>query len=354
VRIKRSRLGFTVAAVAATGALVSACDPGDNGASAGEASSTSTSTGPAARSDGTFAEIPGVVRDVLPSVVSVRRVGGEGSGIVWDADGTIVTNAHVVDGVDEATIVFADGEASSATVVARDPLTDIAVLQAERTGLPPAQFATDLPTVGELAIAMGNPLGLESTVSAGVVSGLQRSVPGAEGAPALSDLVQTDAAISPGNSGGALVDRHGQVIGMNVAYVPPQARAVSIGFAIPAPTVRDIVGQLLEDGSAAHPFIGITPNTLTAEIAEQLDTPVDEGVVVVSVTQNGPAAEAGVVPGDVLVSLGGESVANVQDLFAELRKHRPGERVAVTVVRDGGRIELPVVLGDRADFARSS
>ena len=222
----------------------------------------------------TFSDIPDLVARVEPSVVAVQVATpagtAEGSGVIWDTDGLIVTNNHVVEDAGEVTVAFASGQRVDAEVVDTDPLTDIAVLRVDRDGLPAATFADDLPAVGELALAVGNPLGFESTVTAGIVSGLHRSIPDdSPRARPLVDLIQTDAAISPGNSGGALVGAGGEVIGVNVAYIPPAARAVSIGFAIPAPTVSAVVEQLLEDGEVSHAFLGINYATLTPDIAER-------------------------------------------------------------------------------------
>lgn len=297
-----------------------------------------------------FDRIPDIVDEVQPSVVAVQSDSGEGSGVVWDEDGTIVTNHHVVAGGRQFTVVFADGQRSEAELLASDPLTDLAVLRTERGDLPPAEFAEDPPRVGELAIAIGNPLGFENTVTAGIVSGLHRSIPGsAASSQSLIDLVQTDAAISPGNSGGALVNGRGQVIGINVAYIPPSARAVSIGFAIPSATVIDVVEQLLDDGTVSHAFFGIQPTALTAQIAARLGAEVDEGVVVLRVVAGGPAEAAGIEEGDILTSLDGEEIRTVEDFLAALRGKEPGDRVTVTLVRGGDEQEVTVTVTDRPE-----
>jgi len=198
---------------------------------------------------------------------------------------------------------------------------------------------------------MGNPLGFENSVTAGIISGLGRAIPGsAQLSPALVDLIQTDAAISPGNSGGALVDGDGRVVGINVAYIPPNtAGAVSIGFAIPSPTVLDVVTQLLDDGEVRYPFLGITPLPLTPEIAERLDLSTEEGVIVQSVVDGGPADDGGLQPGDLLVSLGEQPVRGVEEFLAELRDYVPGDEVTVEVLRDGDREQFQVRLDERPD-----
>jgi serine protease DegQ len=167
------------------------------------------------------------------------------------------------------------------------------------------------------------------------------------------DLVQTDAPISPGNSGGALLDAGGQVVGINVAYIPPNLEgspgAVSIGFAIPSPTVVDVVDQLLETGEVRYPFLGITPQAVTPQIAERLDLGTDEGVIVQSVVRDGPADDAGMEPGDVIVGLDDRPVRSVEDFLVELREHVPGDDIAVEVVRDGDERSLDVRLSERPD-----
>jgi len=316
------------------------------GGSATDAGTTSASNG-----DGLFARIPEVVREVEPSIVSivVRGAGGsgEGSGVIWGADGIIVTNHHVVQGADEIQVVLATGARLDGRVRASDELTDLAVVSVDRTELPAAELAEGLPEQGQLVLAMGNPLGFENSVTEGIVSGLYRAVPSGGRTPALVDLIQTSAPISPGNSGGALVDMSGRVVGINVAYIPPGAGAVALGFAIPAPTVLRVVRELLETGTVEHAFLGIGPEQLTAEIARQLGLDPEEGVLVRSVVPGSAAERGGLEVGDVIVSVAGERVETVEDLFAALRERRPGDAVMVGAVRDGERRELRVVLAAR-------
>ena len=292
--------------------------------------------------------IPDIVARVQPSVVAVLTDGGQGSGVVWNSDGVVVTNNHVVAGARRVEVAFADGQRAAAQIVARDPQTDLAVVRASRSSLPAATFAEDLPRVGELAIAMGNPLGFENTVTAGIISGLGRAIPGAaQDAPALVDLIQTDAAISPGNSGGALVGPDGRVVGINVAYIPPAAGAESLGFAIPAPTVRHVVTQLLENGRVRHAFFGIAPGTLTPEIAERFDLRENRGVLVLEVTPNSPAARGGIRPGDVLLKAGDRQLDTVEDFLGALRTRSPGDNLEVTLARGGSQQTVTVRLAER-------
>ena len=298
--------------------------------------------------DGGFGDIPDIVEEVEPSVVTVVTDAGLGSGVVYDEDGTIVTNNHVVEGATELTVVFADQTRVPAELVATAPLLDLAVLDADRSDLPPATFADELPRVGELAIAIGSPLGLEQTVTAGIVSGLNRGVPGsAQSTQSLVNLIQTDAPISPGNSGGALVDGRGRVIGINVAYLPPSAGAVSLGFAIPSPQVQDAVEELLATGQVRLAYVGVVPTELTPQIAERFGLEEWRGVLVADLDPRGPAAGAGLEPGDLITAVGGEETGTVEAFLGVLRRREPGEAVDVDVVRDGDERTVEVTLGDR-------
>ncbi|MDG4667237.1 trypsin-like peptidase domain-containing protein [Mycobacterium sp. 236(2023)] len=295
------------------------------------------------------ADLPALVRRVEPSVVTVLTESGVGSGIVYRADGTIVTNAHVVDGAQDVTVALADGRRVSGTVRGADEISDVAVIQVDRTGLPAAAFQEPLPHIGELAVVIGSPLGFAATVTSGIISGLHRQIPGSAstGAP-LVDLIQTDAAISPGNSGGAVLDAQGEVVGMSVAYIPPTEGAVSLGFAIPAATVVDVADQLLTTGTVRHPFIGIQPATLTPEIARTLGIDRTDGVVAMQVLTPSPAAEAGIQPGDIIIALNGQETAMAEDLIAGLRNTKPGDRVQLSVLRGGETQDIAVTVAERA------
>jgi serine protease DegQ len=294
-------------------------------------------------------DIPGIVRKVEPSVVTISHDQGTGSGVVWSKDGVVVTNAHVVGEVRDVEIAFFDGQRADGRVRAADPDTDLAVVDTERKDLKPATFQEELPAVGELAVAMGSPLGFQNTVTAGIVSGVHREIPGSarEDIRSLVDLIQTDAAISPGNSGGALVNGRGQVVGINVAYIPPEQGAVAIGFAIPAATAVDVVGQLLKNGRATHSYLGIQPNQVTSEVASQLGLDQARGVVVLEVVEAGPADRAGLRPGDVIVRMDDAAVDTVEDLFGELRQRKPSSQVRITYIRDGREQQATATLADR-------
>jgi S1-C subfamily serine protease len=286
-----------------------------------------------------------VVERVTPGVVTVQTTNSIGSGVVYRPD-VVITNEHVVGQSATVTIAFADGNSSSGTVLARDAVTDLAVVRTDRKGLTPQQFRKQLPRPGDGAIAIGSPLGLQNSVTAGVVSGLHRKIPGsAAQSPALADLIQTDAPISPGNSGGALLDTLGQVIGINDAYIPPEAGAVSLGFAIPSSTAVDVADQLLANGKAVHPYLGVSLGDLTPSIRQQLGAGVDSGAVVLGVDPGSPAAAAGVQPGDVIVRFNDTPIANVADVLGALRTTKPGDQVVLTIVRHGDQPQLKVTVG---------
>jgi S1-C subfamily serine protease len=318
---------------------------GANGDATGAA--VTGTAAPANGFQGAASNLPDLIDSVRASVVAVVVDQGEGSGVVWSSDGEIVTNEHVVSGASAIEVVLASGERIPATLVAADPLTDLAVIRVERDGLSAATFSEEVPRVGATVIAIGNPLGFENSVTQGIVSGLNRSIPSGGTTPALVDLIQTDAAISPGNSGGGLFDTSGQVVGINVAFIPPTEAAVSLGFAIPSVTVTDVIEQLLEEGTVEHSYMGIEPRAVTPQIASQLGLSVTEGVFVFSVSPGSPAEDAGVEPGDVIVEFDGKDITSVEDLFAALRGTSPGDSVPVRVVRGEQEQTLNVTLENR-------
>ena len=308
-----------------------------------------------------------VASQVGPSVVQVnvdvrqntpfgpRSEEGIGSGVIYRDDGYIVTNNHVVEGATELNVAFADGTTEPAEVVGRDPRTEMAVIRVDRNDLPAAKFNEDEDlVVGQLAVAIGSPSGFESTVTSGVISGIGREFPaeftsGDQAATsALTDLIQTDAAISPGNSGGALADRDGQVIGINVAYLPPsETGAVNIGFAIPSDTAISVADQLIETGEVSSAYLGVVTTDLSPEDAERFGLPVESGAIVGQVEPGSGANAAGVRRGDIIVRLGDKPIENAGDLFGALRDYQPGDTVELTVVRDGEELTLDVTLGER-------
>ncbi|MGB3681913.1 MAG: trypsin-like peptidase domain-containing protein [Rubrobacteraceae bacterium] len=308
-----------------------------------------------------------VASQVEPSVVQVNVSGaqttpfgsqeqssGLGSGVIYRQDGYVITNNHVVEGASEVSVALADGSTEQGEIVGTDPLTDLAVVRVDRNDLPAASFKGDgAPTVGQLAVAIGSPSGFESTVTAGVISGLNRDLPpeltgGGEGAAALVDLVQTDAAISPGNSGGALANRSGQVMGINVAYLPPQTGAEGIGFAIPSDTAISVADQLIETGEVAKPYLGIGLADLSRQDAEQFNLPVESGALVTEVQPGTPADSAGLRAEEIITALDDTPIEDSGDLLAALRDYQPGDTVQVTVVeRNGNERTVDLTLDER-------
>lgn len=320
------------------------------------ASATAADAPAVTQSADAFGRIPELVKKAQPSIVTVfsersdARAGagqGVGSGVIYRPDGIILTNHHVVADASRIEVGLADGSRIPGRVTATDADTDLAVIRVDRTGLPAAEFQKSLPQVGSLAVVLGSPLGFEKTVTAGIVSGLHRSIPGsAAETRSLVDLIQTDAAISPGNSGGAVVDANGHVVGISVAYVPPQQGAVAVGFAIPAETATRVADELLEHGRARHAYLGLQPAALTPDVARGLHV-AEGGVLVYALAPGGPAAEAGIHPGDVLTAVGGQKITSVEELFAKLRQHDPGEDVSISYLRDGQTQTAQVQITDR-------
>ncbi|MBT2248002.1 trypsin-like peptidase domain-containing protein [Arthrobacter sp. BHU FT2] len=292
--------------------------------------------------------LPRLVEDLAPSVVTIFTDSGLGSGVVYSAEGLIITNEHVVKGASTVEVGFADGQRVKGTVKATDAVTDLALVQADRTGLPKPTYQSALPKVGEGALVLGSPLGFENTATAGIISGLHRSIPGsASNSLSLVDLIQTDAPISPGNSGGAVINMRGEIIGISEAYIPPSAGAVSLGFAIPAATAVEVAEELLATGTAKHAYMGLTPGELTAQIAGRLGIEPGSGVLVLAVDDDGPAGKAGIRPGDVLESLEGVALTAPEKLLAELRGRNPGDTVGVKAKRGDQSLDLKVDLTDR-------
>jgi S1-C subfamily serine protease len=293
--------------------------------------------------------VPEVAARVQPSVVQIFAGQATGSGVVWTADGLIITNEHVVRGVSAVQVAFADGRRVAGAVVAVDKVVDIALVRAERTGLPAARYQNELPVVGELAVVIGSPLGFNNSVTAGVVSGLHRSIPGS--APrdqSLVDMIQTDAPISPGNSGGAVLDADGEVVGIALAYIAPQSGAVSLGFAIPTSTALDVAEQLRSNGRAQHAFAGLEPAAITPQIAAQLGLTDIKGVIVAGVVPKGPAATAGIRPGDIITTVDRQPVLSPEGFLAALRPKDPGTSVTFNVrATDGTTRNVSVTLTDR-------
>ena len=282
-----------------------------------------------------------VVERVTPAVAHVRRGRGGGSGLVIAPDGYVLTNAHVVDGADEVEVVFAEGATYRAPVVGVDAATDLALVRVLGPSLPAAELGdSDRLRVGQLVIAIGDPLGLQSTVTTGVVSALGRSLRAKDGR-IIENVIQTDAALNPGNSGGPLVDTHGKVVGVNTAII---AMAQGIAFAIPAATARLVTTALIRDGRVRRAYLGISgvATPIGRGLAHALGLGVESGIRVLEVTAASPAKRAGIREGDILVALDGASLASLSDLQRALGADRVGAATLITLVRRGERVALSI------------
>lgn len=296
-----------------------------------------------------------VARAVGPSVVSIVNMQspgtgrplqreGLGSGFIVSRDGLVVTNAHVVEGADRIDVVLVGERTVTARMLGSDPRIDIAVLRITGSNLPAVAFGdSDDLQVGQQAIAIGNPLGFERTVTVGVVSAVSRDIPGG-GAP-LRDLIQTDAGINPGNSGGPLLDSCGRVIGVNTAVVRATGTG-GLGFAVPIDTARRAVDDVVRQGRIVVPWIGIGYSEVTRELAGAYDLPVNYGVMVGSVAQNSPAARADIRRGDIIVSLNGSRLQDASQLQEFIREAQVGQRLTLVVLRNGQRLTKTVVLAE--------
>lgn len=291
--------------------------------------------------------VVGVVKTVAPAVIGVTGPrgtdrGGAGSGFLITPDGYALTNSHVVQSRPRLTATTHEGDRIDAEVVGDDPPTDLALLRLSSRGLPYAELGdSQALQVGQLAIAMGNPLGFDSTVSTGVVSALGRSMRGRDGR-LIENIIQHTAPLNPGNSGGPLVDSRGRVIGVNTAII---AFAQGLGFAIPAATGRWVISELISHGRVRRPFLGIavTSVKLPRPLVRRLDLLSDTAVEVVSVEPRSPASETGLTAGDLIVTLDGRLVTSVDGLHRLLSRAAPGRPVRLGLVRDSGLMEAEVM-----------
>jgi S1-C subfamily serine protease len=286
-----------------------------------------------------------------------------GSGFLIDNDGHILTNAHVVEGAKSVTVQLGDGDPQEAEIVGSDPSTDIAVLKVDNTeGVNPLPLGDSSKVqVGDPVVAIGNPFGLDRTVTTGIVSALQRQIQAPNGF-SISDVIQTDAAINPGNSGGPLIDGAGQVIGINSQIESQSGGNVGIGFAVPIKTAIDVVSQLEDGGEVHRAYLGITGGDITPDVAQALNLPVDQGVLVEQVLNGGPADDAGIkgatgqatvggqtvpIGGDIITKVDGKEVTGMDEVISAVNAHKPGDELTLTVSRDGKEQDITVKLGDR-------
>jgi len=317
-------------------------------------------------------QMPDIPGFELPQDTPRAPQSGEGSGFIFDNDGHIVTNNHVVEGAEKVLVIFNNGMWARAEVVATDPQADLAVVKVtppEGMAWKPLPIAEDSTLkVGHMVIAIGNPFGLENTMTTGIVSALGRSFPtGAFGANrySLPDVIQTDAAINPGNSGGPLLDLAGNVVGVNFAIESPVRSNSGVGFAIPASILKRVVTELINDGKFNYAYLGLQGSTITPQLAEALGLPDNKlGVYVSDVVPGGPAEKGGIqgaseatksdsgaeiqTGGDIVTAIGEQPVRRFEDLVSFLAtKAVPGDKVTLTVMRDGSEQKFEVELGER-------
>ena len=328
------------------------------------------------------AQIVGLYEEAGPSVVFISSTviqydffmqpvpqEGSGSGFVYDRQGHIVTNYHVVADATEVSVAFSDKQSYPAEIVGQDPSTDLAVIRVNAANLPPPLPVADSDAlrVGQFVIAIGNPFGLESTLTLGIISALGRVIESPNGR-FIGEAIQTDAAINPGNSGGPMLNLQGEVIGVNSQIISPSGASAGIGFAVSANTVRRVVPELIARGSYPHPWLGVNILSITSDVKAALEElgmpiPVDAGVLVTEIVPGGPADSGGIhggdrvvqagsvevaLGGDIIVAVNGVPVASGQDLTTYLdTKTRVGQAVEVTVVRNGREERLSVTLEER-------
>ncbi|ACK65197.1 2-alkenal reductase [Rippkaea orientalis PCC 8801] len=285
----------------------------------------------------------------LPEIPDEEIQRGTGSGFILSQDGKILTNAHVVDGASEVTVTLKDGRTFTGKVLGTDALTDVAVIKIEADNLPTVQQGnSDNLQVGEWAIAIGNPLGLDNTVTTGIISATGRLSSQVGVGDKRVEFIQTDAAINPGNSGGPLLNANGEVIGMNTAIIQ---NAQGIGFAIPINKAEKIAEQLIANGKVEHPFLGIQMVEITPEIkqklkqSQELNVVADQGVLIVKVMPNSPADQAGLKPGDVIQSIEQEPLKNPGQVQQAVEKTDIGSTLPLQVERNGQTLDLSIKVG---------
>ena len=296
--------------------------------------------------------VVGIAARLTPSMVKLLvngdGTGGSGSGVIFRSDDYVLTNSHVIDGAQTIVAVMSDGHRVACKVVGSDPATDIAVVKlVQDTPRTVATLGSSIRLkVGEMAVAIGSPLGLPGgpTVTSGIISALARQV-SSGGGPQLIDMIQTDASISPGSSGGALVDSSGVVVGITTAVAVNDQGPQGMGFATPIEVARGVAEQLLTTGKVTHPWLGVDGTDVDAPTAGQLG--ISGAAVVQNVETNSPAARAGLLASDVITNLAGQAIVSMDALEVALQDHRPGDHVTVTLVRDGRAMAIDITLAER-------
>jgi serine protease Do len=279
-----------------------------------------------------------------PAPRGPQRRGGQGSGFIIDSNGTILTNYHVVDGAEKISVTLSDGKNYDAKVVGKDQKSDIAVVKIDAgRDLPAVNLGdSDRLEVGEWVMAIGNPFGLDHSVTSGIVSAKGRNI----GAGPYDNFIQTDASINPGNSGGPLINLRGEVVGINTAIFSQSGGNIGIGFAIPANAVKELLPQLRDKGKVVRGFIGTSVQKVTPEIADSLGLKRARGALVADVIKGGPAERAGLKPGDIIIEFDRKEIKDFSDLPIQVARVAPGMLVQVKVLRDGKETALPLTVGE--------
>jgi len=310
-----------------------------------------------------------VVKIKVERIGSATDTGGVGSGFVYDNLGHIITNAHVVDGANKATVTFLDGSQYNAEIIGEDKFTDIAVIKVSEKPrlLHPLEIGdSSLLQVGEQVAAIGNPFGLSGSMTSGIVSQIGRLMAAQDSGFSIPDVIQTDAAINPGNSGGPLLNMRGQVIGINTAIQSISGEFVGIGFAVPSNTVSKIVPTLIEEGKYPHPWIGISGKDIDPDLARVLDLKQAKGFLVITVVDGSPADKAGLkgmsqtqiidgeeypADGDVIISVDDKEVRKISDILIHLQREKSvGDEMILGVLRDGVLLHIILELVERPDL----
>jgi serine protease DegQ len=269
-----------------------------------------------------------------------------GSGVIVSAQGYILTNNHVVEAADEIEVALADGRKAIAKVVGSDPETDLAVVKIDLDNLPAITLGhVEDARVGDAVLAIGNPFGVGQTVTMGIISALGRNHLGI--LDAFENFIQTDAAINPGNSGGALIDANGNLLGINTAIYSRSGGSLGIGFAIPVTTVKTVMDSIIKNGQVVRGYIGVEPQDITPELAESFGLKKTNGAIIAGVLKGGPADKAGMLPGDILVSVEGKDVSNMADMLNQIAQLSPGMKAKIVVLRRNQENALNVLVGVR-------
>ncbi len=322
----------------------------------------------------TLPELFDYVKDSVVKI-SVNNIMGEGlgSGFVYNEQGYIITNNHVVDNAKRITVTFSDGMSYEAELIGKDPFTDLAVIKvnADLSNIKPLRLGNSSSLrVGEQVAAIGNPFGLSSSMTSGIISQLGRllDVPNSGGF-VIPDVIQTDAAINPGNSGGPLLNMRGEVIGVNTAIISRTGEFAGIGFAIPSDTVKKVVPVLIKEGKYKHPWLGVSGSDLTPQLAKQMNIKDTKGFLIMSVVKGSPAEKAGLrggdkevtidgktylINGDIIIKIDNIVVRGISDILVYLQREKSvGDEVVLTIIRDGNIIEKRAILLERPDVLES-